>query len=281
LKFLIVEGYSEPSRSALAAAGMSLSSDLYARMLRRVLPKAEVEVFHPSDPGARFPTNKDLTGFAGIMWTGADLNINHLHVPTIVAQIDLARRAYEVGIPSCGSCWGIQIAAVAAGGRVEPNPRGREMGIGRKIMLTDAGRRHPMMEGKPQVFDGFESHYDMVVEVPEGGTLLATNEFTPVQALAVTKGRGTFWATQYHPEYNLREMARLTVARAEVLIEHGLFRDREDVQRLVERWELLHDDPARRDLRWQLAVGDDILSDSIRQREIYNWIHKLVLPAQK
>ena len=281
MKFLIVEGYSEASRNALAAAGMSLSSELYARMLRRVLPEAEVEVFHPSDPGARFPANQELAGFAGIMWTGADLNINHLHVPTIVAQIDLARRAYEVGVPSCGSCWGIQIAAVAAGGRVEPNPGGREMGIGRKIMLTDAGRRHPMMEGKPQVFDGFESHYDMVVEVPEGGTVLAANDFTSVQALAVTKGKGTFWATQYHPEYNLREMARLTVARAEVLIEHGLFRDREDVQRLVERWELLHDDPARRDLRWQLAVGDDILSDSIRQREIYNWIHKLVLPAQK
>lgn len=278
MKFLIIDGYSEQSREKLAEAGMSLAWELYAGMLQRVLPQAEYRVFHPSDSGAHFPKSHDLDDIDGIIWTGADLNINHRHVPSIVSQIKLAELAYEVGVPSCGSCWGIQIAAVAAGGSVEPNPKGREMGVGRKIVLTDEGRRHPMMEGKPRVFDGFESHYDMVSEVPEQTVVTAGNQFTPIQAMAVTHKRGGFWATQYHPEYNLHEMARLTVARAEVLTEHGFFNDTSDVAPFIQAWEKLHNEPERKDLRWQLGIDDSILDEEIRQREFFNWIHRLVLP---
>jgi len=281
LKFLIIDGYSEHSRAKLAEAGMSLAWQLYSTMLRAVLPDADFTIFHPSDEGSRFPGKNDLETFDGIMWTGADLNITHLHVPSIAAQIELAKLAYEVGVPSYGSCWGIQMAAVAAGGIVEANPAGREMGIGRKIILTEEGRKHPMMEGKPPVYSGFESHYDRVVKVPPGGTVLAENDFTGVQALAVTHKRGTFWATQYHPEYNLHEMARLTFARAEVLTEHGFFRNVEEVKAWIERWELFFQNPERKDLRWQLGIDDDILSDSIRRREFINWINSLVVPYAK
>lgn len=281
MKFLIIDGYSEQSRYNLQKAGMSMAFELYARMLQSFLPDADYTVFHPSDEAAVFPTQSELRGFDGIMWTGADLNINHRHVPSIVAQIELAAAAYEVGVPSCGSCWGIQIGAVAAGGTVEPNPRGREMGIGRKIVLTEAGRSHPMMEGKPIVFDGFESHYDMVVKVPEGGTVLAGNEFTPVQALAVTHKRGTFWGTQYHPEYNLHEMARLIVAREEVLTEQGFFANHEELQRIIDQMEQLYEHPDSKNLRWQLGIDDDILSEEIRRIDFRNWLNNLVLPYIK
>ena len=281
MKFLIIDGYSEKSRENLRKAGMGLACDLYARMLQAYLPEAEYTVFHPSDQGAVFPTPSELEAFDGLIWTGADLNINHLHVPSIVAQIELAKDAYEVGVPSCGSCWGIQIAAVAAGGTVEPNPRGREMGIGRKIVLTEAGKSHPMMEGKPMVFDGFESHYDMVVKLPQGATVLAVNEFTPVQAMAVTHKRGTFWGTQYHPEYDLHEMASLIVAREEVLTEHGFFADHEEMQRMVDQMEQLHRRPDSKNLRWQLGVEDDLLSEDIRRRDFANWINNLVIPHAK
>lgn len=280
MNFLIIDGYSERSRGKLQEAGMSLAWQLYAGLLFKALPDARYEVFHPSDEGAQFPRAQDLEKFDGMIWTGADLNINHLHVPSIVAQIELAKLAYEVGVPSYGSCWGIQMAAVAAGGVVEPNPRGREMGIGRKIMVNEAGRRHPMMEGKPPVFDGFESHYDRVVKVPEGGTVLAVNEFTGVQAMTVTHKRGTFWGTQYHPEYNLHEIARLTIARKKVLTDEGFFTSSEEADLLMDRWEELYRNPERKDLRWQLGIDEDILSDDIRQREFKNWIHNLVLPTK-
>ena len=52
--------------------------------------------------------------------------------------------------PAFGSCWGLQIAAVAAEGDVQRNPLGREVGIARRILPTDPGRSHPMLEGRPR-----------------------------------------------------------------------------------------------------------------------------------
>ena len=198
---------------------------------------------------------------------------------SVRSQIELAKNAFEVGVPSFGSCWGIQLAAVAAGGEVEANPKGREMGMGRKIHQTPAAYDHPMFEGKPRVFEGFVSHDDMVTKLPPGGILLAGNSFAPIQAIAVTHKNGTFWATQYHCEYDLHEMARLIVAREKKLIKAGFFRSPEDLMALVERMEALASEPDRKDLRWQLAIDDDLLSDSIRQCEFVNWLNKLVLPT--
>jgi len=278
VKFLIIDGYSAASRANLEKAGMSFAWQLYARLLSRYLPEADYTVFFPSDEGSQFPKSDDLKQYTGIMWTGADLCINDRHVPSIEAQIVLAEQAYDIGIPSCGSCWGIQMAAVAAGGRVEPNRKGREMNIGRKITMTRQGADHPMMQGKPPVFDGFESHYDIVVEPPAGAEVLAENAFSGVQAMSVKHGKGTFWGTQYHPEYNLHEMARLIVVREEVLTKEGFFTSHEDLQGLVDRMEQLHDYPGRTDLAWQLGIDASILDPAVREQEFSNWIHKLVLP---
>lgn len=272
MKLLIIDGYSAASRAKLEEAGMTCAWQLYANMTARHLPKAAYEVFFPSDSKVEeFPVPDKLRQYAGIIWTGADLAINDTHEPTIEAQIGLAAAAYEVGVNSWGSCWGIQMAAVAAGGSVIVNPRGREMGIGRKIAKTEAGLKHPMMSGKPPVFYGFESHYDIVHEVPAGGTVLAENPFSGVQALVVNHKKGTFWATQYHTEYNLHEMARLTTARAQVLTDHGFFANLEDVEVYVEKLEELFSEPERKDLLWQLGIGREITDNSIREAEFINW----------
>ncbi|MHC4166100.1 MAG: glutamine amidotransferase-related protein [Planctomycetota bacterium] len=129
LRFLIIDGYPEQSRDDLQTAGMKLAWELYADMLLQHQPEAVYDVLLPSDPGVAMPSAGDLQSYAGIIWTGCNLSINDTENPSVAGQIDLARDAYEVGVPSFGSCWGIQIAAVAAGGKVEPNPRGRERTI--------------------------------------------------------------------------------------------------------------------------------------------------------
>jgi GMP synthase (glutamine-hydrolysing) len=279
LRFLIIDGYPKQSRDDLQTAGMKLAWELYADMLRQHLRQAVYDVLLPSDPGVDMPSAKDLHKYAGIIWTGCNLTIYDTANPNVSSQIDLARNAYEVGVPSFGSCWGIQMAAVAAGGEVKPNPKGREMGLAHKIYQTPEAYSHPMFEGKPRVFEGFVSHDDIVIKIPPGGTLLAANSFAGVQAIAVTHKKGTFWATQYHCEYDLHEMARLIVAREEKLITVGFFRGHEDMIAFVDRMEALAKEPNRKDLRWQLAIDDDVLSDSIRQCEFVNWLNKLVLPT--
>lgn len=274
--FLIIDGYSKSSRQDLETAGMKLAHDLYADMLKACLPEATYEVLLPSDEETVMPTEADLERYDGILWTGCNLCIVDTHLPTVSNQIELAKQAYKLGIPSFGSCWGLQIAVVAAGGKVGANPKGKEMGIARKIVLTAEGQYHPMFQGKPEVYEAFISHDDMVIELPEGGEKLAGNSFTSVQAVAVTHLNGTFWAVQYHPEYDLNEMACLIIAREEKLINAGLFNDREDMIRLVEDMKKLSEDPKRKDLRWRLAIDDDVLSESLRIREFNNWIQNQI-----
>ncbi len=277
LRFLIIDGYSPESRANLEEAGMTLAWKLYADMLIQHQPDALYDVLLPSDPAFEFPQAQDLERYAGIIWTGCNLSINDTENRSISGQIRMAEQAYEVGVPSFGSCWGLQIAVVAAGGRVEPNPRGREMGIARKMSLTQEGIEHPMYHGKPAVFEGFISHDDMVTDMTAPCIRLAGNDYTFVQAATVTHKNGSFWAVQYHPEYNLHEMARLIVAREEKLIRYGFFRSHDDLVDLVNRMEALAVEPQRKDLRWQLAIDDDVLDDAIRQCEFVNWLNKIDL----
>jgi GMP synthase (glutamine-hydrolysing) len=278
VSFLIIDGYAKASRDDLNTAGMQLASKLYSDMLQRNLPEAEYDVLLPSDSGVTMPTEKDLEKYSGILWTGCNLCIFDDKNPSVVKQIELAKLCYEVGIPSFGSCWGLQISVVAAGGKVAPNPRGKEMGIARKVKLTPEGENHPLFKGKSPVFEAFISHDDMVTEIPEGGVILAGNDFTPVQALSVTHKKGTFWSVQYHPEYNLHEVACLIVARQEKLMELGFFKEPEELKTLVAKMKTLYQEPDRKDLRWQIVIDDDVLSDEIRECEFRNWLNELVLP---
>ena len=279
LRFLIVDGYPKASRDEFDVARMKHAWRLYAEMLKRYLPEAESSLWLPSDN----PTPPDGLGpehYDGILWTGCNLTIYHLDDIRVTRQVEFARKSYEVGTPGFGTCWGIQMAAVAAGGEVRMNPRGREMGLARKIRLTAEGLEHPMLEGKPPLYNAFISHLDEVTQLPPGAVLLASNDFTRVQAIEVKHKKGTFWAAQYHPEYDLHEMARLIVAREPKLVAESFFRNHEDLLQYVDKLETLARNPGRKDLRWQLDIDDDVLSDQVRQVEFSNWINKLVLPRK-
>ena len=279
LNFLIIDGYSKKSREDLEKAGMKFAWKLYELMLIKFLPKAEFDVLLPSDDGVKMPSDDQLAKYCGVIWTGCNLCINDIQNPSVRNQIELAKRVYEVGIPSWGSCWGIQMAVVAAGGEVVENPKGREMGLARKIILTTEGKNHPMYQGKPAVFDAYISHDDMVSKLPSGATMLASNDFTYYQALEVRHKKGVFWATQYHPEYDLHEMACLMIAREEKLTKIGYFQDHDNFTEHIQRFKALSKAPDTKYLRWQLAVDDDVLNEAIRQCEFKNWINNLVLPS--
>jgi GMP synthase (glutamine-hydrolysing) len=274
LRFLITDGYPEPSREKFNDVGMRLAWELYRDMLGHYVPDAEIDVWFASDAPSDAPA--ELASYDGLLWPGCSLTVFDVEKESVTSQHDLVRRAYEEGIPQFGSCWGIQIAVYVAGGTVRPHPRGREMGIGRKMRLTEAGRNHPMFRGKPLVYNHFVSHDDEVTDLPPGATLLAGNDFSRVQAVEVKYERGVFWGIQYHPEYDLHEMARLIVAREERLVKQGLFRDHDDLVQYVDRLEALAADPERKDLRWQLGIDDDILRDDIRQCEFINWLRDQV-----
>ena len=278
LHIAILNGYPKTSRENFDRSDVGHPHDLYADFLRRYVPNAQVDVLFIADPDTSLPTGANLNSYDGYIWTGSDLTIYHHDDPRVTRQIELAQAIYAAGVPSYGSCWGIQMAAVAAGGEVRKNPKGREWGLARNIRRTEAGRQSLLLAGKPDRYDGFIMHLDEVTRLPEGATLLATNEHTHVQALEVRHGKGVFWATQYHPEYNLYEMARLIAARAEPLVREGFFQTTEAVQAYADKMRALHQNPDSVELRQELQVGDDILDANIREQELRNWIDHLVLP---
>ncbi|MBN2013339.1 type 1 glutamine amidotransferase [candidate division KSB1 bacterium] len=282
LRFLILDGYPEASREQFDTVGMTLAGQLYADMTCQHLPDAQCDIFYTSDPGVVAPDRDGVKEYDAILWPGCNLTVYHTDDKRVTTMLEVAQLGYELGVPQFGSCWAAQVAVYVAGGEVKPNPKGREMGVARKIFLTDNGRKHPMFEGKPQAFEGFISHDDEITQLSNGALHLASNDFTNVQAVAVTHKNGVFWATQYHPEYNLHEVACLIVAREARLIKQGLFQNHDDMIQYVEKLKTLAANPDRKDLRWQLAIGDDLLVDSIRQLEFVNWLNKIVVPnAQK
>ena len=160
LRFLVIDGYRRTGRKGLAAAGATTAGKLYERMLLGCHSDATVDILYPADSGGGLPEGASLAAYDGIAWTGSSLTITEPDAADVRPQIELARAAFDAGVPSFGSCWAAQIAVVAAGGRCAANPRGREMGIARKIALTGEGRAHPLYIGKPTVFDAFISHED-------------------------------------------------------------------------------------------------------------------------
>jgi GMP synthase (glutamine-hydrolysing) len=273
--------YPRQSRENFDRLDVGHPHDMYRGFLSRYVPHARVKTLFIADFETDLPGPDELALLDGIIWTGSDLTIYHDDDPRVTRQIELMQAIFEAGVPCYGSCWGIQMAAVAAGGEVNKNPRGREWGVSRIISQTDSGKNSLLLKGKPMQYKGFVMHLDEVTGLPPGATLLAGNGHTSVQALEVRHKKGIFWATQYHPEYNLFEMARLISARAQPLVNEGIFACTEDVQVYAGKMRTLYNNPGSAQLRHELDIGDDIINADIREQELRNWIDYLVLKAKR
>lgn len=272
MRLLVIDAYDAAGRRSLVGEGVTPAGELYARALAAENPGLEINVLRFGESGENWP--EELRRYAGIVWTGSNLTV-HRPDAAVTSHLEFARAAFAAGVAQFGSCWAIQLAAVAAGGECARNPRGREFGIGRGITATDAGRRHPLLRGRPPVYEAFVSHEDMVVALPPGAELLAGNEFCAVQALSVRHRRGSFWAVQYHPEYDFHEIARLAALRREQLVREVRFADDAEADAFVADFTALHRDADDQMLRRRHAVAPDVLEPTIRRTEIRNWLQCL------
>ncbi len=271
-RFCIVNCYPAASRENFDRSGVGHPHDMFKDFIAREAPNASTEIVYIADPGFSLPPNTSVEDYDGFIWTGSDLTVYHTEDPRVASQIAFATSLMDNGAASWGSCWGIQMASLVAGGEVAVNPRGREWGIARGIELTDAAHASPLHAGKPAVFDGFIMHLDEVTRLPEDTPLLATNAHTRIQAAIIDSGEASFWSTQYHPEYNLYEMGRLIAARAVALVKEGHFPDEGSVAAYAAKMIELHDNPDSDDLRDELSIGDDIIDPYIRELELRNWL---------
>jgi GMP synthase (glutamine-hydrolysing) len=276
---LVIEGNSPQTTAEHVAAGGVPASKGYSDLLRELLPGAAVDVCYPGDPGAALPAGEALEGYDGITITGSALHVYH-GGPEVMRQVELVRSALATGTPLFGSCWGLQVIAAAAGGSVRKNPKGREIGFGRGIRLTEAGRKHPMYVGKLDVFNAPTVHLDEVDMLPAGTTVLASNAMSAVQAVEIRTNGSVAWAVQYHPEYPLRELAAIVRRIGTRLIGEGFFADERDMKMFAQDLDLLDRDPECKRLAWRHGVSKNILDKKLRVGEVANWLELQVLPMR-
>lgn len=278
-RLLIAEGNPKDRRELVLAGGGGLGSMAYTQSIRHICPDAHIDVMYPADHTESLPAGTSFDDYDGFIIGGSGLNIPlDGDNPQIANQVELARVAFKSKIPFLGSCWGLQVAAVAAGGIVDISPRGREMGFARKIALTPEGQSSAFFEGKSRAFDSAAIHFDEVTHLPAGSVVLAENSHTRIQAATIRYEGGTFWGLQYHPEFDLAHMAGLIRSYATGLVEDGFYADEASAQAHATDMELLHQDPSREDLAWLLGVDQDILNPDVRLREVANWVDQYVMP---
>jgi GMP synthase (glutamine-hydrolysing) len=278
-RLLVMEGNSPETRAQHVAAGGTVASKGYAELLSELLPNAIVDICFPGDPGANLPDGQALEGYDGVAITGSGLHV-YDDKPEVTRQIEMARAVLDSGTPVFGSCWGLQVLTVAAGGVVRKNPKGREIGFGRRIKLTEPGRKHPMYVSKPEVFNAPTVHLDEVETTAPGTTVLATNEVSDVQSAEIRVNGAVAWGVQYHPEYPLREIAAIVRRIGLRLIDEGFFLDTREIASFANDLMTLDRNPAEKRLAWRYGISKNVLDKKLRTGEVANWLEYQVLPTR-
>lgn len=275
-RYLIAQSELPVEREKRRARAGKSAGETYRATLQQLRPDASVDIASPSDDGAPPLTADYISRFDAVLLTGSPMHV-YDRTPEVERQLDFMRSVFASGVPSFGSCAGLQVAVAAAGGKVRKMPRRMEAGIARRISATAAGRGHPLLAGRPGSWDSPAIHGDEVEELPPGSTLLASNEVTSVQAAEIRYGNGVFWGVQYHPELAIAEIATALRAQRADIVAAGLAEHENDVLARADELDALHDRPGSPALRWRIGVGDQFAEERFRRLEIINFLEHATL----
>lgn len=276
MKFLVAESETPDERQARRDSAGKSSGETYAATLEQMRPDCTITIVAPADDDPLPMTPDEIAAFDAVFVTGSPLHV-YDDTPEVRRQIAFMRAVFASGVPSFGSCAGLQLAVVAAGGRVRKMADRLEAGIARRIVATDAGRAHPLLAGRPAVWDAPGIHGDEVETLPPDADLLASNAVTRVQAAEIRHQGSFFWGVQYHPELAIGEIAAALRRQAESLVDSDLASSIDDVELLAGQLDRLHHAPDDRASRWLLGVDDEFAREDHRRIEIGNFLAHLAL----
>jgi GMP synthase (glutamine-hydrolysing) len=164
-------------------------TQLIARRVREAHVYCEIHSCEVSDEFVR------NFGADGIILSGS-------HASAYEEESDSAPQAvFELGVPVLGICYGMQTMAQQLGGKVEAGHK-REFGYAQVRARGHSALFREIQDSTNAEGHGFidvwMSHGDKVTEIPAGFKVIASNDTTPIAAMADETRQ--FYAVQFHPE---------------------------------------------------------------------------------
>ena len=177
-------------------------TQLIARRVREQQVYCEI---HPYDVSDDF-----IRSFApeGIILSGGPNSVYE------AGEVKAPMAVFEIGVPVFGICYGMQTMAAQLGGKVESSGK-REFGYAeiraRGHSELFRGIQDRSNDEGHGLLDVWMSHGDKVTELPPGFKVIASNESTPLAAMADEARK--FYAVQFHPEVTHTIKGKEMIAR--------------------------------------------------------------------
>lgn len=134
-------------------------------------------------------------GYKGIIFTGGPNSVYDETSPHFDPEI------LGLGVPILGICYGHQLMAYMAGGKIESAESGSEYG---KTMVSFD--KNALFDNTPAESVCWMSHTDYVKEAPEGFKIVARTENCPCAAIACDEKK--LYGVQFHPEVTHSEFGQ-------------------------------------------------------------------------
>lgn len=132
--------------------------------------------------------------------------------PWIMRLKSLIRDLFDAHTPLLGICFGHQVIAHALGGRAAKSEKGWGAGIYKSYICE--GLDCPWMDEGVAEYNLVVSHQDQVIKLPEGATLLASNDFCENSAYFIDNRVLSF---QGHPEFTIDYAKALLQSRQSII----------------------------------------------------------------
>ena len=257
-KILIVEGNLKEENQDFIDAGIPTHTESLKESISYFTNNLNIDVANPSSDQDISEKVKDLNKYDGLIWGGSSINIYNDTIE-IRRQLDFMKECQKKIKKILAICWGMQVAVTAAGGLVKKCEKGSHRGIAYNIEINQYGANHQIYKDKQKKFNTPAFNFDEVVTVPEGTTILSSNQINNIQGLNFKINSSNVWGIQYHPEIPYEKMIRLIHFRKERLLEKKAFKSGDEIVTHIK------------------SIEDEITNSNkeLRMKELYNWINYL------
>lgn len=256
LNILVVEGNNPEDSSVFIKAAKASCSQNLKNLVQKIEPSADVKIINPSKDNETTAALDNMDQYDGIIFTGGAMRINDM-TDEIKKHINFASNCFKHGKKILAICWGLQVCSTAAGGKVAPAKNGAHIGIATDVKINDEGKKNLIYKNKKDIFTTPAFNFDEVIELPEDAKLLASDSINRVMAIYFKSGQSEIWGVQYHPDYEYWQMANLSNARKDRLLNNNIFKNEDEFEKHVK------------------YIEEQDLDFNNRTHEVRNWLNNL------